>query len=90
MKNIGFLFLAVLFFGAAFYVYWLVTDGAVPTSGLPGSTIRSLSPQAITPPSDLMQFLQQWQPVLSLLSSIGGAISFFIQVRIWLKGRNTA
>ena len=83
-KNTVYLVIAVLFFGLAYFVYWLVTDGAVPVAPEQGAT-RSLSPQAIQPPSQLMAFVQQWQPILTLLSSLGGIVSFVLQVRVWMR-----
>ena len=84
MKNFGYLLLALVFFGLAYLAYWVVTNEPPPETG----STRSLSPRAVTPPSALMQFVQQWQPILTLISSLGGAISFFMQVRVWLRGRN--
>lgn len=83
MKNVIYLMLAVTFFAFAYYVYWIVAqeNGIAPTTR--GVAPRSVGP----PPSELLQFLQQWQPVLTMVSSLGGIISAFLQVRIWVRGR---
>lgn len=86
MKNVIFLLLAVIFFGVAFYVYWVVArENGLTTEAMPGAT-RGVAPRALAPPSELMAFIQQWQPYLSVLSSIGGIASFLFQVRIWIRG----
>lgn len=86
MKNVIFLLLAVIFFGIAFYVYWVVArENGLATEAMPGAT-RGVAPRAIAPPSELMAFIQQWQPYLSVLSSIGGIASFLFQVRVWMRG----
>ena len=86
MKNVLFLVLAVLFFALAYYIYWVVAYENGLTEAMPRS--RSALPRAaVPPPSELMSFIQQWQPYLSALSSIGGILSFIFQVRIWMRGR---
>ena len=84
MKNMFFLVLAVLFFALAFYIYWVVAQENAITAT---RSARGISPQSIAPPSALMGFVQQWQPILTLLSSLGGMASFFYQVRVWMRGR---
>jgi hypothetical protein len=83
MKNVIYLILAVIFFSLAYYVYWIVAqeNGAAPTTR--GVAPRSIGP----PPSELLQFLHQWQPVLTMVSSLGGIISAFLQVRVWMGRR---
>ncbi len=83
MKNVIYLILAIIFFGIAYYVYWLVAqeNAVMPTTR--GVAPRSIGP----PPSALVQFLREWQPVLTMVSSLGGIISAFLQVRIWVRGR---
>lgn len=85
MKNVLYLILGIVFFAAA-YVVWAIAQesGVAPT----GPSTRSLSPSTVgPPPSGLVAFVQQWQPVLTLASSLGGIISFIIQIRVWMRGR---
>lgn len=85
MRNIAYLVLAVLFFAAAYYIYWLVaqeneTAGQVATRGVR----RPGGPQA----SGLIAYIKQYQPYLTLASSLGGIASFLFQVRVWMRGRS--
>ena len=88
MKNMIYLVIAALLFALAYYIYWVVGQENAAMIGGP----RSISPQAVPaagiPPSAFMSFVQQWQPVLTLVSSLGGIVSFIIQVRVWVRGRS--
>jgi len=85
MKNVLYLLLAIVFFGLAYYA-WIIANENGLTESAPST--RSVSPRTIgPPPSELVQFVKQWQPVLSLASSIGGVASFIIQVRVWMRSR---
>ena len=77
MKNFIYLFFAIVLFAVAAFVYWLVTP-----SGEEVAT-RSL----VAPPSALMAFVQKWQPVLTLVSSLGGIVSFLFQLRVWRRSK---
>jgi hypothetical protein len=83
MKNVIYLILAIIFFALAYYVYWIVAqeNGIAPTTR--GVAPRNVGP----PPSELVRFVREWQPVLTLLSSLGGIISAFLQVRVWVRAR---
>ncbi len=82
MKNVLYLILAIIFFGLAYYI-WVIAH----ENGLTPST-RGLAPRNVgPPPSDLVLFVQQWQPVLTLLSSMGGIVSFILQIRVWMRAR---
>ena len=75
MHNFGYLLLAIVLFGVAGFAYWTVTQT--------GSDTLS---QGFGPPSQgYLDLVKQWQPILSVASSIGGVISFFMQVRLWLR-----
>ena len=75
MRNIGFLLLAVILFSVAGFAYWTVTQTGT-------DTVR----QSFGPTSQgYLDLVREWQPILSVASSIGGVISFFIQVRLWLR-----
>ena len=80
MRNIVYLVIAALFFALAYYAYWLATAGAAA----PGA--RGIGPMA-APPGSVNAFVQQWQPVLSLVSSLGGIVSLLFQLRVWVKSR---
>ena len=85
MKNVFFLFLALLLFGVAFYVYWIV---AQENANVAVESTRSMSRQGGRNTSDVMRFINEWQPYLSVASSLGGIASFMFQLRIWMRGRN--
>ncbi len=81
MKNIGYLILAVILFGLAFYIYWI-------TIGTPDEQIgraRHLSPGLRQPPHGLLAFVQAWQPILTAISSLGGILSLFYQIKLWMR-----
>ena len=85
MKNVLYLILGIVFFAAAYVVWAIAQESGVAPSG---PSTRSLSPTTVGPvPPGLMAFVQQWQPVLTLASSLGGIISFIIQIRVWMRGR---
>lgn len=85
MKNVLYLVLAIVFFGLAYYA-WIIANENGLTESAPAT--RSLSPRKIgPPPSELVQFVKQWQPVLTLASSLGGIVSFVLQVRVWMRSR---
>ena len=85
MKNIFFLLLALVFFGVAFYVYWIVAQENATAAV---ETTRSIARQGPRQTSDVMRFINEWQPYLSVASSLGGIASFMFQLRIWMRGRN--
>ena len=85
MKNVFFLFLALLLFGVAFYVYWIV---AQENANVAVESTRSMSRQGSRNTSDVMRFINEWQPYLSVASSLGGIASFMFQLRIWMRSRN--
>jgi hypothetical protein len=80
MRNIIYLVIAAVFFALAYYVYWVATDGAAAPQA------RGIGPMA-APPASVNTFIQQWQPVLSLVSSLGGIISLLFQLRVWMRSR---
>ena len=87
MKNFGFLLLALVFFGVAFYVYWVVAqENASVGAGAPEAA-RSLRKLGGGGASDITSLITQYQPYLTLASSIGGIASFLMQVRVWMRTR---
>jgi hypothetical protein len=83
MRNFGYLVLAVLLFGLAFYIYWIVAR----ESGVPFSDTRSLRAPGAGSGDGFMELIKQYQPYLSLASSLGGIASFLFQVRVWMRSR---
>ena len=85
MRNVVYLVLAIILFGLAYYV-WIIANENGLNEQAPGA--RGLSPRSLSaPPSALAQFVKEWQPVLTLMSSLGGVISFILQIRVWMRGR---
>ena len=82
MSNIIYLVIAALFFALAFGIYWVATEGG----GAPDMARRSIAPRAAPPPG-LIAIIQEWQPVLSLVSSVGGIVSLLFQLRVWMRSR---
>ena len=82
MKNVLYLILAIVFFGLAYYIWIIAHENGIT------ATTRGLAPRSAgPPPSSLALFVQQWQPVLTLLSSLGGIVSFILQIRVWMRAR---
>ncbi len=85
MRNIVYLVLAIILFGLAYYA-WIIANENGLNEQAPGT--RGLSPRSLSaPPSELAQLIKEWQPVLTLLSSLGGIVSFVLQIRVWMRGR---
>lgn len=81
MRNVGFLLLALVLFGVAGLAYWTVTQTGADTLS------QGLGPTS----KDYLDLAREWQPILSMASSIGGVISFLMQVRLWLRrGQSSA
>ena len=69
MKNVFFLLLAAGLFGFAFYIYWIVAQ----ENGVKAvEATRSMAPRGAPGGTELTAFLNQWQPYLTLASSLGG------------------
>jgi hypothetical protein len=82
MRSVVYLVIAMVFFALAFWIYWLAAE----SGGGAEIATRSIAPQAASPPG-LMAFIQEWQPVLSLVSSLGGIVSLFFQLKVWVRSR---
>ena len=85
MRNVVYLVLAIILFGLAYYAWIFAKESGL---GEQAPNTRGLSPRTLSaPPSQLAQFVKEWQPVLTLLSSLGGIVSFVLQIRVWMRGR---
>ncbi|MBU2534229.1 MAG: hypothetical protein KKB37_15920 [Alphaproteobacteria bacterium] len=83
MRNVVFLALAIVLFAVAYYVYAMVA-----VDHLAGPATRSMrGPTGADGGDALRMFIEQYQPYLTLASSLGGIASFLVQVRIWMRGR---
>ena len=87
MKNFGYLLLAVVFFAVAAGVYMMVAQDGSVMGGAGNEAVRSARKMS-GGGSDIKSLLTQYQPYLSVASSVGGILSFLMHVRVWMRARH--
>lgn len=72
MRRFAYLLVALVLFGAAAFAYLVAVQPQSP----------GLSPA----PRGFLDLIREWQPILSAISSLGGVISLYLQLRVWMRG----